>query len=52
MMQPRVVRAHVTQINDVTVDFVKIMRTLRDPDRLELPDSFINELCKWSLECE
>ncbi|XP_032665214.1 uncharacterized protein LOC116841428 [Odontomachus brunneus] len=50
MMQPRTVRAHVVQINGVTSDFMEIMRTLRDPDTLELPDDFCNELSKWSLE--
>ncbi|EFN89967.1 Probable cytochrome P450 12a5, mitochondrial [Harpegnathos saltator] len=50
MMQPRAVRAHVTQIHDVTIDFMKLMQTLRDPDTLEVPNDFFNELCKWSVE--
>ncbi|XP_014484538.1 PREDICTED: probable cytochrome P450 12b2, mitochondrial [Dinoponera quadriceps] len=50
MMQPRVVRSYVTQINDMTVEFMEKMRVLRNPDTLELPGDYINELCKWSLE--
>ncbi|KAL6260930.1 hypothetical protein P5V15_008458 [Pogonomyrmex californicus] len=50
MMQPRTVKVHVPQINEVAVDFVKRMRTLRDPETLELPSDFKNELLKWALE--
>lgn len=52
MMQPRAITPHVAQISEVTDEFVKKMRTLRDPETLELPDDFKNELYKWALECE
>ncbi|XP_011686066.1 PREDICTED: cytochrome P450 CYP12A2-like [Wasmannia auropunctata] len=50
MMQPRTVKAHVAQISEVTGDFVKKMRALRDSETLELPKGFNNELLKWALE--
>lgn len=52
MMQPRTVQAHIVKIDRVTSDFVDRMRALRDPETLELPDNFLNELNKWALECE
>lgn len=52
MMQPRTIKPHVTQISEVTGEFVAKMRELRDPNTLELPDTFNNELNKWALECE
>lgn len=52
MMQPQSITTYVTQISEVADEFVKKMRTLRDPKTLELPDDFKNELCKWALECE
>ncbi|XP_077280264.1 putative cytochrome P450 12b2, mitochondrial isoform X1 [Temnothorax americanus] len=50
MMQPRTVKAHVAQISEVTSEFVDKMRALRDPETLELPSDFKNELQKWALE--
>lgn len=50
MMQSQTVTAHVTQISEVTIEFMEKMRTLRDPKTLELPNNFMNELYKWSLE--
>lgn len=52
MMQSQTVTAHVTQISEVTIEFMEKMRTLRDPKTLELPNNFMNELYKWSLECK
>ncbi|KMQ98129.1 cytochrome p450 12a2 [Lasius niger] len=50
MMQPRAIKAHVTQIGDISNEFVEKMRALRDPTTLELPNNFRNELYKWALE--
>ncbi|XP_070157451.1 probable cytochrome P450 12b2, mitochondrial [Polyergus mexicanus] len=50
MMQPQAITAYVTQISEVAEEFVRKMRTLRDPKTLELPDDFKNELYKWALE--
>lgn len=50
MMRPEKVKTHVTQIYEVTSEFVDKMRALRNPKTLELPDDFSNELFKWSLE--
>lgn len=52
MMQPRAITPHVAQISQVADEFVEKMRTLRDPETLELPGDFKNELYKWALECE
>jgi len=50
MMRPNIVKTHATQIHDITSEFVDKMSTLRDPKTLELPDDFMNELYKWSVE--
>ncbi|OXU32057.1 hypothetical protein TSAR_002862 [Trichomalopsis sarcophagae] len=50
MMQPRTVRYHVAQIDQVADDFIAKMRQLRDPLTNELPASFYNEISKWTLE--
>ncbi|CAL1679434.1 unnamed protein product [Lasius platythorax] len=50
MMHPRAITAHVTQISEVTIEFVEKIRTLRDSKTLELPSNFMNELYKWGLE--
>ena len=51
MMQPRTIKPHVSQINEVTCEFIERIRELRDPQSLELPPDFNNEMNKWSLEC-
>lgn len=52
MMQPRAITPHVAQISQVADEFVEKIRTRRDPETLELPGDFKNELYKWALECE
>ncbi|XP_011686055.1 PREDICTED: cytochrome P450 CYP12A2-like [Wasmannia auropunctata] len=50
MLQPRIIKVHVEQISEIASDFVERMRALRDPETLELPSDFNNELLKWALE--
>lgn len=50
MMQPRTIKPHVSQIDQVSNDFIKRIKQLRDPQTLELPSTFNNEMNKWSLE--
>ncbi|GAB1867130.1 hypothetical protein CAJAP_08209 [Camponotus japonicus] len=50
MMQPRAITPHIAQISQVADEFVEKIRTLRDPETLELPGDFKNELYKWALE--
>ncbi|KYN04117.1 putative cytochrome P450 12b2, mitochondrial [Cyphomyrmex costatus] len=50
MMRPKIVKMHVAQIHDITNEFVDKISTLLDPKTLELPDDFMNELYKWSVE--
>jgi len=52
MLRPDIVKTHVKQLYEVASEFVDKMRKLRDPKTLELPNDFINELNKWSLECK
>ncbi|KAG8221870.1 hypothetical protein J437_LFUL003246 [Ladona fulva] len=49
MLQPRISKQYIRPIAGVTQDFVDRTRTLRN-EKLEMPDDFINELFKWSLE--
>lgn len=51
MMQPRTIKPHVSQIDEVTNDFIDRIREIRDSQTLELPPTFNNEMNKWSLEC-
>lgn len=52
MMELKAVKAQISQINEVNIEFVEKIRALRDPKTLELPNNFMNELYKWSLECK
>lgn len=52
LMRSQIIQTHVTQFYEVTNDLVDKMRILRDPKTLELPNNFMNELHKWSLECK
>ncbi|KAG8221872.1 hypothetical protein J437_LFUL003248 [Ladona fulva] len=49
MLQPRVSKQYIKPIAAVAQEFVEKMKTLRN-DKQEMPDDFINELFKWSLE--
>ncbi|KAG5329913.1 C12A2 protein, partial [Acromyrmex heyeri] len=52
-MQPRMIKAHVSQINEVASEFMEKIRALQDLETLELPSVFEktpNELLKWALE--
>ncbi|XP_011877282.1 PREDICTED: cytochrome P450 CYP12A2-like [Vollenhovia emeryi] len=50
MIRPEIVKIYSTYIDEITSDLVENMRMVRDPETLELPHDFINELYKWSLE--
>ncbi|XP_066600199.1 cytochrome P450 CYP12A2-like [Prorops nasuta] len=50
LMQPRAIKPHVSQINEVADDFLTKIRELRDPTTLEVPGTFNNEMNKWALE--
>jgi len=52
MLRPDIVKTHIKQIYEVANEFIGKMRKLRDPKTLELPNDFLNELHKWSLECK
>ncbi|XP_049811771.1 probable cytochrome P450 12a5, mitochondrial [Schistocerca nitens] len=49
MLQPRSAKLYVGPIDQVAEDFVNRMVQLRDENQ-QMPDDFLNELCKWSLE--
>ncbi|XP_046751899.1 cytochrome P450 CYP12A2-like [Diprion similis] len=49
-MQPRTILPHVGPIDQVATDFIEKIRSLRDPESLEMPASFNNEINKWALE--
>ncbi|XP_037048515.1 probable cytochrome P450 12b2, mitochondrial [Bradysia coprophila] len=49
MMKPKVVKAYIPDIDDVAKDFIRKIRTIRDANN-EMPDDFLNEMNKWSLE--
>ncbi|PNF21414.1 hypothetical protein B7P43_G15326 [Cryptotermes secundus] len=49
MLQPRTAKLYVRPIEETAVAFVKRARDIRNSD-LEVPDDFLNEIHKWSLE--
>ncbi|XP_046491941.1 cytochrome P450 CYP12A2-like [Neodiprion pinetum] len=49
-MQPRTILPHVGPVDQVAMDFVEMIRSLRDPESLEMPATFNNEIHKWALE--
>ncbi|XP_018568698.1 probable cytochrome P450 49a1 [Anoplophora glabripennis] len=49
MMQPRIAKMYVTTIASTAQEFVERVKSLQN-SRGEMPDDFLNELHKWSLE--
>nr|CAD7455929.1 unnamed protein product [Timema tahoe] len=49
MLQPRTAKLYVRQVEQTAKDFVQRARSLKDENQ-EMPDDFINEIHKWSLE--
>lgn len=52
MMQPRSIKPHVAEVDEVASDFIARIRKLRDVKTLKLPTTFNNEMNKWALECK
>ncbi|XP_037910565.1 probable cytochrome P450 12a4, mitochondrial [Hermetia illucens] len=50
MMQPKIVKLYVPQINKFVDEFIQRMRKIRDSKTYELPENFEEELNRWSLE--
>jgi cytochrome P450 family 49 subfamily A len=51
MLQPRTAKLYVKPIEQTATAFVKRAQILRNSN-LEVPEDFLNEIHKWSLECE
>ncbi|XP_054259703.1 probable cytochrome P450 49a1 [Macrosteles quadrilineatus] len=49
MLQPRTAKLYVTPIEQTAQAFIDRIRTIRDSS-MEMPDDFLNEIHKWSLE--
>ncbi|KAI8118151.1 Cytochrome P450 CYP12A2 [Lucilia cuprina] len=50
LMQPRNVRLYMYKISQVNRELMERIRQIRDPKSLEVPDNFIEELNRWTLE--
>lgn len=50
MLQPKTVKMYVEKVDNVAVDLLRKVYTLRNPQTLEMPNGFGNELNKWALE--
>lgn len=50
MLQPKTVKMYVEKVDSVALDFLRKVYTLRNPETLEMPSDFGNELNKWALE--
>ena len=51
MLQPRTAKLYVRPIEETAKAFIKRIYKIRNQD-LEVPEDFLNEIHKWSLECE
>ncbi|KAG8226450.1 hypothetical protein J437_LFUL003442 [Ladona fulva] len=49
LMQPRITNMYIKPVTAVTNEFIERIKHLRD-SKSEMPDDFMNELKKWSLE--
>ncbi|XP_060819979.1 probable cytochrome P450 301a1, mitochondrial [Bombus pascuorum] len=49
MLQPRTARMYISAIEEASLAFLRRIRRIRDEND-EVPDDFLNEIHKWSLE--
>ncbi|XP_073823702.1 cytochrome P450 CYP12A2-like [Musca autumnalis] len=50
LMQPKNVRLYMHKMSNVNKDLIERIRTIRDPQTLEVPATFEEELNRWTLE--
>ncbi|XP_037921785.1 probable cytochrome P450 12a5, mitochondrial isoform X2 [Hermetia illucens] len=50
MMQPKIVKQYIPQIDKFMDEFIVRMKKIRDSNTYELPENFEEELNRWSLE--
>lgn len=50
MLQPRVIKMYIDQIDQVAIEFLDACKTMRNPTTLEMPSNFGHELNCWALE--
>ncbi|XP_075168743.1 cytochrome P450 CYP12A2-like [Haematobia irritans] len=50
LMQPKNVRLYMHKMSSVNKEFMNRIRTIRDPQTLEVPASFEEEMNRWTLE--
>lgn len=49
-LQPKTVKMYVEKVDEVTKDFIDQIREIRNPETLEVPDTFGQNLKSWALE--
>ncbi|XP_011188715.1 probable cytochrome P450 12a4, mitochondrial [Zeugodacus cucurbitae] len=50
LMQPKNIRIYLDKMAQVNQEFIERIRTIRDPQTLEMPDDFEKWLHRWTLE--
>ncbi|XP_061391258.1 cytochrome P450 CYP12A2-like [Musca vetustissima] len=50
MMQPKNVRLYFNKMSQVNKEFIERIRNIRDPETLEVPANFEEEINRWTLE--
>ncbi|KAH8310603.1 hypothetical protein KR044_002098, partial [Drosophila immigrans] len=50
MMQPKTVRLYYQKMSDVNKEFIQRIRDIRDSSTFEVPDTFEEEINRWTLE--
>lgn len=49
MLQPKTVKTYIKPVDEVAIDFITRVKSIRD-DKNEVPADFQNEMNKWALE--
>ncbi|XP_061391253.1 cytochrome P450 CYP12A2 [Musca vetustissima] len=50
LMQPKNVQLYFNKMSQVNKEFMERIRKIRDPETLEVPDNFEEEINRWTLE--
>lgn len=50
LMQPKAVKSYITKTDQIAKEFADVIREIRNPETLEMPNTFGKNLKRWALE--
>uniref|UniRef100_A0A1A9V037 Cytochrome P450 n=1 Tax=Glossina austeni TaxID=7395 RepID=A0A1A9V037_GLOAU len=50
LMQPKIVKLYMQKMSQVNREFIERIRAIRDPNTLEVPGNFEDDIKRWTLE--